>query len=86
MPPSSGPVVLMCMWAGNMMRDANFLKEGIELLVFTSPVSLHSNNLGVKFSFNKISEVLENLKHFRSFLKKINPSKFAIVINKAYII
>ena len=60
--------------------------EKKNFLIFTTPVSLHCKNFGVQFSLNKIFKIREDLKHFRSFLKKIDPSKLAKIINKAYII
>jgi hypothetical protein len=79
------PILLMGIGTRNMMRDVGLL-EGVELLVLTTPVGLDSENFLIKQTFNKILKFLEFLKHIRFVLKKINPSKFAEVINETHII
>ena len=69
-----------------MMGNAKCLEEGIEFLVFPSPIGLDSNDLTVKLSFNECLKVLKNLEHVRSFLKKIDLGELAIVINKTNIV
>ena len=69
-----------------MMRDANALKEGIQLLIFPSPVSLHSENFSIKLAFNPSLEFMKFLKNFRFMTKQINPCKLAKIINEANVI
>ena len=69
-----------------MMGNAYFLKEGVEFFIFSAPISLHCNYFPIEFAFNKILKVLKNLKHFKFLFEKIDPYKFAIVINEAYIV
>jgi hypothetical protein len=80
------PILFMGIGTRNMMRDVGLLEEGVELLVLTTPVGLDSENFLIKQTFNKILKFLEFLKHIRFVLKKINPSKFAEVINETHII
>lgn len=75
----------MSVWAGNMMRDANFLK-GVKFLILSTLVSLHCNDFTIKLSLNKTLELIELLKNFRFMFKKINTGKLAIVINETNII
>jgi hypothetical protein len=63
--PFCGSVLLMCMWAGNMVINTYSLKERVEALVFTTPISLNSLNLLLKESFNKVLEIMEFCKDFR---------------------
>lgn len=39
----SGPILLMGVRARDMVRNTNTLKKGIEVLIFTTPVSLLGN-------------------------------------------
>ena len=68
------------------MRDANFTKKRVELLLFSTPVSLHSNDFSIKKSLHKVLKLMKPLKHFRFKFDEINPSKLAIVINKTNIV
>ena len=67
-----------------MMRDANALKEGIQLLIFPSPVSCE--NFSIKLAFNHSLEFMKFLKNFRFMTKQINPCKLAEIINEANVI
>jgi hypothetical protein len=44
----SRTILLVSMWARHKMRYAYRLKKGMEFLIFTSPVSLHSNDFLIK--------------------------------------
>ena len=79
-------ILLVGVWAGNTMRDANTLEKGTKGLVFTTPVCLYGMNLFVKLSFNKNLEISEALKNFRFFPQQVNPNKFSMIINKRHII
>ena len=68
------------------MSYTNFVKKGIEFFIFTTPISLHGNYFAPKFAFNKLLEIEKDLVYFMAFFEKINPSKFTIIINKAYIV
>jgi hypothetical protein len=70
-------VLLVCIGTGNMVRDPNALKKGIQLLILTTRVGLHNNILAVKRAFNKVLKILKTLKDFRLMAKQINPSEFA---------
>jgi hypothetical protein len=69
-----------------MVRDPNFLEEGIEFMILTTPVRLYSKNFLVKDTFNKSLEFTNFLKNLRFMLKKIYPSKLTKIINKSDII
>jgi hypothetical protein len=57
----SRTILLVSMRARDMMCDANFLKETMEFFIFTTPISLHSNNFGIKFAFNKLLKIKKDL-------------------------
>jgi hypothetical protein len=82
----SGTILLMSMRARHMMSDANFLKEGIKLLIIASPICLHSDYFPTKLTFNIGLIVKKNLINIRTLLEQVNPRKFTIIIDKAYII
>ena len=67
------------------MSDADPLEERIQLLIFSSPIRLHSNNFSIKQVLNKILEVIKALKNIRLMLEQVDPGKLAIIINKAHI-
>jgi hypothetical protein len=46
-------VLLVSMGAGNLVSNAKLTKVGIEMLIFPSPIKLHSDNLLIKPAFNK---------------------------------
>ena len=76
----------MGMGTQHMVRDAKFLKEGVELLIFATPIRLEGDDFGVKFSFNESLEVKKNWKHVGSFLEKIDPREFAKIIDETHVI
>jgi hypothetical protein len=55
-------------------------------LILLSPVCLHSYYLGVKETLNHLLVFKDFLKNFRFKLEKINPGKFAEVIDKTNIV
>jgi hypothetical protein len=68
------------------IRDAYVLEERIQFLVFTAPISLHSNDLLAKESLNQIREILETLKYFKYVFNDVNPYILAEVIYETYIV
>jgi hypothetical protein len=50
------------------MIDPYSLEEGIEFLIFSSPVTLNGDYFPVKFPFNKVLEIMKNLEDIRLFL------------------
>jgi hypothetical protein len=68
------------------VRYANFIKEGLELFIFTSPISLHGNDFSIEESFNKSLKFMKFLKHFRLEFNEINPGKLTKIINKAHVV
>jgi hypothetical protein len=79
-------ILLVSVWARHVMSDANTLKEKIQVLILPTPISLHGNDFPIQQAFNKFLKVNEVLKNFRFVSKKVNPSKFAKIINKAHIV
>jgi hypothetical protein len=79
-------ILLMCVSTRDKVGDPNVSKTLIQLLIFPTPVGLHGNNLSIQEALNMLLENVEFREQFRFVLQKINPSKFGIVINEAYII
>jgi hypothetical protein len=60
------------------MRDVNGAEEGIQVLIFTTPISMHGKNLAIKHSFNK-AFIEVDLQHFHRHCYKSSPLWFFIV-------
>jgi hypothetical protein len=58
-------ILLMSVGLGNSMRGANVAKEGIKLLIFSTPIGLDSEDLSIKLSFNQALKFKEIFKHLR---------------------
>jgi hypothetical protein len=74
------------MWAGNVMRYANTLEEGVKLMILSSPICLDCLDLSIKQSFNKILEITKALENFRLMFDQVDLCELAKIINKRYII
>jgi hypothetical protein len=46
--PLCDAILLMGVRTGNLVGDAKFVKVGIEMLIFTTPVKLNRNNLHLR--------------------------------------
>jgi hypothetical protein len=60
-----GAILLVSVWAGHMVGDAELDEEGMMFLIFTSPICLYGEDLVIELSFYKSLEFLKFLKHFR---------------------
>jgi hypothetical protein len=69
-----------------MMRDVDSSKKGVQLLILSSPIGLHSNNFTVESMLNKALKLMKFLKNFRLMLNQIKPCKLAIIIYETNII
>jgi hypothetical protein len=49
----------------NVMRDPYSLEEGIEFLIFSSPITLDRNNFLIELPFNKVLKVMKYLENVR---------------------
>jgi hypothetical protein len=72
--------------ARNEMGNTYVIKEGIELLILSSPIRLHSNDFPIQGALYMLLEDMKLRENFRLMLEKKNPSKIGEVINEAYII
>jgi hypothetical protein len=52
------------MRARDLVRDANFGEEGVEFFIFSTPITLNSDDLSTKSSLNKGLKIMEFVKHF----------------------
>ena len=68
------------------MRNTKSLKEGIESLIFATPVRLDGKDFAIELSFNKCLKILKYLKNIRMTFEKIDPSEFAEIIDEANIV
>jgi hypothetical protein len=63
--PFSRPILLMGMRTRHMMRITNAIKEVTQLMIFTTPIGLHGQQLVIKEALNmclKISEFFKDIK------------------------
>jgi hypothetical protein len=81
----SKSILLMCLWARNIVVYAYTLK-GVKPMIFTTSVGLHSNNFPIEETFYQVLKVMKALKNFRFVSKQINPSKLTVIINETNII
>jgi hypothetical protein len=81
-----GAILLVSVWAGNMMGYTYAFEEGVQGLILPSPIGLNSTNFAIKLSFNKILKITKTLKNFRLMTQKVDPSELAIIVNKTDII
>jgi hypothetical protein len=50
--------------ARDLVGDANFGEKGVELFIFSTPITLNSDDLSTKSSLNKGLKIMEFLNHF----------------------
>jgi hypothetical protein len=58
----------------------------IQFFILASPIGLHSNYFLIKFAFNKVHEIVKDIKDIRLLFDEMDPSEFAKIINEAHII
>jgi hypothetical protein len=68
------------------VRDASALKIAVKLMIFPTPIRPNNLNFGVEKAFNMSLKSIENLLNIGFVLKKVNPTKTRIVINKTDIV
>jgi hypothetical protein len=68
------------------MGDSDFGKEGVQFLIFSTPIGLDSNDLAIKEPFYEVLEVSKFLKDLRFVFQKIDPCELAIIIYKTNIV
>ena len=81
-----GAMLLMSMWARNVMRDANAFKKRVQPLVLPTPIGLHGNDLTIKQTFNMSLEKTKFFEDIRFIFEQIYPTKLAKIINKTDIV
>jgi hypothetical protein len=62
------------------------VKKGIQLLILSTPITLHTNNLSVEQALHMGLEIMEFLVYFRFIFQQINSCKLIKIIHKAYIV
>jgi hypothetical protein len=79
-------ILLMRVWARDMMGDAYTLKEGCKFLVLPSLDGLNGKDFLVEETFQELLKLMKFMKHIRFTFQEINPSKFVEIINEQDII
>ena len=82
----SRSILLMGVRARNMMGNANACEKWVQGLILPSQMGLNSSDFTIKLPLYHILEIMKTAKHFGLMTQQINPSKFAVIINKAHII
>jgi hypothetical protein len=77
-------VLLMCMRARHMMENSNGSKKGNQFFILPTPIELNGDDLATSHALNKLLKFKNEFRHFRLMTKKIDPSKFVIIINETY--
>jgi hypothetical protein len=54
-----------------MMRDANFLEEGIEFFILASPISLHIDNFPIELALNILMILKKGVINIETLFKQI---------------
>jgi hypothetical protein len=62
-------ILLMDMRAEDKVRYTNRVKEGIQALILTTPVSLHNNDFLINKSLYNILKFLKIFENLRSMMK-----------------
>jgi hypothetical protein len=57
-----GAILLVSVWARNMMGYTYAFEEGVQGLILPSPIGLNNMNFAIKLSFNKILKIMKTLK------------------------
>jgi hypothetical protein len=79
-------ILLVHVWAWDMMKDTHMLEEGGEFLILTFPIRLNSVNLCIKEALNHLLKFMEFVKNIRLVFKEIKPCEFTVVINERHIV
>jgi hypothetical protein len=76
----------MCIRTGDMIANSNFSKEGMKVLIFSTPIGLHGYYFAIEKTLNGSLKFNKLLKDFRFEFEVINPSIFTIIIDENDII
>jgi hypothetical protein len=79
-------ILLVCMRARHMMGYSNGSKKLIQSFILPTPIRLNGDDLVTNHALNKLLKFKKKLRHLRLMTKKIEPSKFTIIINKTNIV
>jgi hypothetical protein len=79
-------ILLRRMRAGYAVNNTRALKITMELVVFTTPIGLNCLDLRTQKALNIGLESIEHILNIRLVLKKIDPTKTCMIIDKANII
>jgi hypothetical protein len=68
------------------MRNPYSLEKRVDLLILASPITLNRDDIPIELPFNKVLEVMEDLKDIRFIFNQMDPHVFVVVIYEANII
>lgn len=80
--PLSNAVLLMSVGTGDMVSNADFVKERTKFLVLATLVGLHSYYFAIKLALNKRLKTTKTIKNFRFVFNKVDPHILAEIINE----
>lgn len=80
-----GAILLVCVWTGDMVDNANLVKKRYGTCDTRSPIGLHIEDFPIKKTFNSSLEPEKNLLNVRFVFKAIDPCEFTEIIYKTHI-
>jgi hypothetical protein len=78
--------MLRCVWETHTVRNPGALEIAMKFVIFTTPVRLDNPNLCVQKMLDIRLKRIKNLLNIILVLKKVDPTKTRIIIDKANII
>jgi hypothetical protein len=81
-----GAVLLVCVWAGDVVSDTMITKISMETAVFTTPIGLHTFNFRVKKELNMFLKAEKDGFNIGFSMEEVYPSEFCEIINKDHLI
>jgi hypothetical protein len=82
----SGPILLVGMGAGELMEDAYLAKEGIKMVILSTPIRLERDYFAIKHMLNEGLEFKKILVNLRLMIQQVYPSNLIIIVNEGNII
>jgi hypothetical protein len=67
-------------------HDGKFqrIEKGNQFFILPTPIELNGDDLATSHALNKLLKFKNEFRHFKLMTKKIDPSKFVIIINETY--
>jgi hypothetical protein len=84
--PFGGTILLMGVWAGDVVNDATVQEIFVKTTIFPTPIRLNTFNFCVKEKFSMFLETKKSVFNLGFSMKKVGPSEFCEIVNETNII